>query len=646
MFNPTSKIRIWANSFGRISLICIGGLLLAPWLTTAQSWGFGPESLSDFLASQLKLSSEYASKKYQTTLSEQQLPTDIFWKNRRDYELKKRTAILQGINTTKLLLAQKYENCALSSEELSSILFFLDKTFAENLRNRLDSSLLPTRAHYQNSCKKLTSCFEGATNLNLNKKCEDIVYQNYLLGLEQEERKLLVQESNLGNDRYQNGSLEDSSYDLLHDLWEIARILFEDPKVFGKELSSLLFYRLPSTDPSVSNSSWATLWNWSAAGMGTASWLFLWINQGNGWSFGATTGFLGGTSTLWVTTDSEINAFIQGNHSNLSPTQVSSAFINYCSIVGSPLLEEANTFAEEQGFSPLEVSEQELENQIVDILQNSTLIQQASPSQFPAGNQNIAENAISSDPNLIASLKKQLENCTNTCNQLKKDERHSCKMQCLCAEYISPALPKGTVFHFLQEGALKLRICTIPSENKIATIKTTTKSFISIESLISAIQDIITALYESGELTSKVKPREFLDTSLANVNFSKQVSFVLGHSFKTPLPAKNQQQEKKSEEHFNTTLKEDLFQTETQGRNRYLVIQKPTNWGVATQNQSTLVNSDIQSPSLALTLGNERIASSSIIIDDFLSQNINFLLQLNASILEMEKYLTILKQKK
>lgn len=278
-----------------------------------------------------------------------------------------------------------------------------------------------------------------------------------------------------------------------------------------------------------------------------------------------------------MTTDSEINAFIQGNHSNLSSPQISSAFINYCSIVGSSLLEEANAFVEEQGFSPLEVSEQELENQIIDILHNSTLIQQSSPSQFPVGNQNIAENAISSDPNLIASLKKQLESCVNTCNHLKKDERHRCKMQCLCAEYVSPALPKGTVFHFLQEGALKLRICTLPSENKIATIKTNTKSFISIESLISTIQEIITALYESGELTSRVKPREFLDTSLANVNFARQVSFVLRHSFKTPPPAKNHQQDKKSEERFKTLLKEELFQINTLGRNRYLVVQKGKN---------------------------------------------------------------------
>lgn len=644
MFNPITKIRIWANSFGRIVLACIGGLILTPWISSAQSWGLGSESLSDFLASQLKLSSEYATKKYQTNSSEQQLSINIFEKNRKAYELKKWTALLQGLNTAKILLSQKYEDCSLSYEELSSILFFLDKTFAENLRNHLDFSLLPTRAQYQKSCKKLTSCFEGSTSSNLNRKCEDIVYQNYLLGLEQEERKLLVQESNLGNDRYQNGSLEDSSYDLLYDLWEIARLLFEDPKVFWKELSSLLFYRLPSSSLSVPNSFLETLWN--TGGMQNPSWWLWWISQGSGGNLSGPTEFFWGNNTLWVTTDSEINAFIQGNHPTLFPTQVSSAFINYCSIVGSPLLEEANTFAEEQGFSPLEGSEQELENQIVDILHNSTFIQNSFPSSFPIGNQNIAENAISSDPNFIASLKKQLERCVNTCNHLKKDERHRCKIQCLCAEYVSPALPQGTVFNFLQEGALKLRICTIPSENKVATIRTNTKSFISIESLISVIQEIISALYESGELTSKVKPREFLDTSLARVNFAKQISFVLGHSFKIPLPAKNQQQEKKSEKHFKTMLKEEFFKVDTQGRNRYLVIQKITNWGLTTQNQPSLVNSDIQSPSLALTLGNERIASNSIIISDFLSHNINFLLQLNASILEIERYLTFLKQKK
>jgi hypothetical protein len=39
-------------------------------------------------------------------------------------------------------------------------------------------------------------------------------------------------------------------------------------------------------------------------------------------------------------------------------------------------------------------------------------------------------------------MKEELTKCVDKCKNLRIDEKLACKLQCLCAEYKSPAFPK------------------------------------------------------------------------------------------------------------------------------------------------------------------------------------------------------------
>jgi hypothetical protein len=39
-------------------------------------------------------------------------------------------------------------------------------------------------------------------------------------------------------------------------------------------------------------------------------------------------------------------------------------------------------------------------------------------------------------------MKEELTKCVDKCDGLRIDEKLACKLQCLCAEYKSPAIPK------------------------------------------------------------------------------------------------------------------------------------------------------------------------------------------------------------
>jgi sensor domain CHASE-containing protein len=56
-------------------------------------------------------------------------------------------------------------------------------------------------------------------------------------------------------------------------------------------------------------------------------------------------------------------------------------------------------------------------------------------------------------------------------------------------------------------------------------VSTSTKMVTSIETIIVEIHNTLKALFESWELTPKMKKQEWLDTSMNNIKFSDIVSF-------------------------------------------------------------------------------------------------------------------------
>lgn len=50
-----------------------------------------------------------------------------------------------------------------------------------------------------------------------------------------------VSEANLGNNKYRNGDTKDSDFDILHDIAQVGKVLFED----FKPQPELIFYKIP-----------------------------------------------------------------------------------------------------------------------------------------------------------------------------------------------------------------------------------------------------------------------------------------------------------------------------------------------------------------------------------------------------------------
>lgn len=169
----------------------------------------------------------------------------------------------------------------------------------------------------------------------------------------------------------------------------------------------------------------------------------------------------------------------------------------------------------------------------------------------------------------------------------------------------------------------------------------------TIESVLREIQDSINGLYESGELTTKTKTKEFFDTSLSKYKFSKNISFILGIG-KTPSTTNpNEKQEQKAEESFTESLKENILSTENE-RNRYVIIDTYDTTKNSRSIRKTVgapqKDENFLTPSTVLT--QHKFAVLNDQMSDYLDRNANLLLEINDKLKELDQVLRSLSQKK
>lgn len=204
----------------------------------AKQWTFDTENVTHLLSAWNAIVEDYQVQKYAQNT---QVPTNLFVLNMEKYDTQRWSIMLEGIQGTKLFLQQQYPRCLLSDTQISALLFFTHKEFARELRQQLPEKAHPTALAYQEACKTLTTCVEGEKSKNLNKVCETLVRQAYSMHASLQQNKLLIEESNLRQDIYQNGNTDDASYDLMDDIAVIGKLWFEDTQ----EPPELIFYRSP-----------------------------------------------------------------------------------------------------------------------------------------------------------------------------------------------------------------------------------------------------------------------------------------------------------------------------------------------------------------------------------------------------------------
>ena len=144
----------------------------------------------------------------------------------------------------------KKTDCQLDTQDVINVLYFTNNWFKRDLKNNLMWFIKPVKLAMANSCNKLNVCVHKPVwwilnnSISLNKSCQNLVedqfIQFYLNSYYLETIEMWSKWSNL----FWNSSLDDSSYDIMNDVYVLSKIMFESvPKP-----QETLFYKMPSVE--------------------------------------------------------------------------------------------------------------------------------------------------------------------------------------------------------------------------------------------------------------------------------------------------------------------------------------------------------------------------------------------------------------
>jgi hypothetical protein len=151
------------------------------------------------------------------------------------------------VSTTQAFLAMGdyYDTCpAIEKVDIINVLYQSNSSFATVFGELFGSSVkVPTKIEIDKSYQKFFVCKNIQNPLVshydlLNSEINKLYYEIYIT----EYRQQTLNQENFGSDFFWNGSLDDSDFDVLYDINQVGKILFEDVQ----ENPEILFYRLPS----------------------------------------------------------------------------------------------------------------------------------------------------------------------------------------------------------------------------------------------------------------------------------------------------------------------------------------------------------------------------------------------------------------
>ena len=619
----------------------------------------GTNNVANMLSSWTKAITSYDSSKYDAWANK--FTTDIFWDNATKYKVKNQAKALHWLESVKWVLKSRYPNCNIKEKYLLGILFYTNWTWIyikDEIIKSVPSWQWPTLKDRDEWCRQLTICMLWANKNLTNATCDEEVRNAYFDWVEVKRRNLELEESNLWTEKYYNWTLDDSSYDIFYDMWQLAKLFYEDVKPVSS--TSVIFYKMPQFG-NWSNGNW---WGddggkGSQQGKENQQWKENQKGQPNPWWGGSQpwepNEWWDGNpkpNQLWwddfpsITDDDEINDLINnGTEEQKTVTNDwNTAYINKCVVSGSPKLEEAYLEAEEEEESdedtpsPFELTEEYIDELLNDIIDNTDKLK--IQAKAPLTWENVKEpddvpweKWASDDPAVIDELRKELQSCVDKCDWLRFDERAICKAKCLCSEYVSEALPKDTEYQFLHEWALRIRICNIPS--KPVVVSTSTKYVMSIETILAEIRDVVKGLFESWELTPKMKKQEWLDTSMNNIKFSDVVSFNIGMQFKKPVTERGPKKEEMQE--LKKNLEDEILQMTQNAFNVMWDVKLSTHVETTMSKTPAAPKVSTITESTKSLTEQQRLAKINSTYNDFLETSNNFIIELTALVDEMSK---------
>lgn len=434
-----------------------------------------------------------------------------------------------------------------------------------------------------------------------------------------------LNKSNFGSDLFWNGTLDDSDFDVLYDINQIGKLLFDD----FKESPQILFYRLPAS-PTVAgdwSSSSSTpnsyqLWGGGSSFPGT-SWVPVWWTTTPSPSWWWSSSFVPSTTKTTVTTtttipssklslstskpspviDSEVQSFIEStNPSPVSSTFGAAALLFWNQCLSWDILPPPAT--EEQ--VPLMTPEEYLSGivtfittaNIDDVINTNLLTQFIANNPLPSG-------WTTSDPEYAEAVANAYAEqalgeaapgtCEYGCKDLALDKQVQCELSCaksciqkcdglwlqdklLCVSDCTCFLiawPNGKWWEKM-EAMFRIKFCKVPVQQK--TIRPW-KTVFSIQGIFQEISDVLAWLRDSGQMVKFSKTKEFLDSNI-KIKFADNFAFKLQVWLKPVFPQKSTTIKTQEQAQANADLNVAVLDMnadapEADNYNKYIVVADP-----------------------------------------------------------------------
>ncbi len=501
--------------------------------------------------------------------------------------------IFDAFEKTAESLNIKYE-CELDTQDMIDILYFSNNNLKRDLQNNLMWFEKPKREDMWASCNKFNVCvFDPKwwvmnNTVTLNQNCQSEVKKEFIQYYLNSYHVHTIGGWNKWANLFYNFSTEDSSYDIMNDIYILAKILFEDVS----EPQETRFYKMPSVDynssfvdPPISmDIDWFSPYNnfSSNTGVNNTSWdINLW------WS---------GIIQTWYTgfedlVDSEISDFVASVNMDIAWNADTIVWWNQC--ISGFTFEWSQWYNTGTDGSQVLNPEQYLSGVIEDITQMScNLDGQCQNRESTDCEDCINEWWWNTDFEEIEELLNAAQQsswdlddlanelwCFQTCQTLPCNatscDKLVCYAKCSCQVYESPTF--DPLENPWLSSVFKIKFCIVPvMENKMNEWRTV----YNLASVLTEIYNVLQNLRNSWELAINVKTKEFLDSSLKENSFWEQLSFSINSTTKPPFSEESELTQTQEQIDYNTTLMEWIlwFSKDSnleQEKNKYVVMDDP-----------------------------------------------------------------------
>ena len=554
------KLNHKSDFFSSLSSLFMGGAVF--------SMGLSPMAgINEWVERIEARQKNYMENKY---LQDNKVTIWLFSDNLNKTQLQKDAIIASALEQTKEYFNTTYQKCDLSTADVSAILFEANPTFKAKIekelpnydksqRDRKDGRIVTKK--FVSACDKLSLCMIDQKKLKNRftaQECWDIINEFYQKSETSRRQSEDIQMANFGANKYINGDIADSDYDLMYDMSQVGTILYKS----YKPQPQIIFYNLPNFSDKASN--WETpadiegsQKDWTGTGQ--------WTQTLTDWKNEAASSHANKSENSWwagnqlvqnthaptpITEDEELNDFVykRSAHSTLGNYD-KVLFQNQCIVV--PKEVQKNWSQTARGtWTPEEQQRARQEQQAVQKALEAYRASAWLPKKGEVGSwgnqssSSTGSNDIPDEEKQLDEIMNKIKECTTKCEGLPYDEKYSCIMQCACSDYISPALAKDSKQPVLKEWALIVRFCSVASSMTVPN--TSAKNILSIAELFDEIAMSVSTLYNEGKLNVKQQKKELLSSSIPKSDISKSVAFTTTVATKTP-PQQPSDTEKKTE---------------------------------------------------------------------------------------------------